>query len=136
MDNLKPEQRSDNMRKIHSKDTDPELIVRRLVYAMGHRYRLHYGKLPGKPDMVFPGKRKVIFVHGCFWHQHEECKSGRMPKSRISYWGPKLEKNKNRDALNQEKLRETEWSILVVWECELKDIERIKRKLDNFLADI
>lgn len=134
MDNVKPEQRSDNMRKIRSKGTEPELIVRRLVYAMGYRYRLHYGKLPGKPDMVFPGKRKVIFVHGCFWHQHEKCKSGRMPKSRLAYWVPKLEKNKNRDTSNQEKLREMGWDILVVWECELKDIEQISRQLASYLA--
>lgn len=134
MDKVSPEQRSDNMRKIRSKGTKPELIVRRLTYAMGYRYRLHYGKLPGKPDMVFPGRRKVIFVHGCFWHQHEECSSGRTPKSHIEYWGPKLKKNRNRDAFNLVKLREMRWDVLVVWECELKDIERIKEKLDSFLG--
>src|SRR5262245_61421886 len=99
MDKLTPKRRSENMRRIRSRDMEPELIVRRLVHGMGYRYRLHVKKFPGSPDIVFSRLRKVIFVHGCFWHQHEDprCKISRMPKSNLDYWKPKLERNHARD---------------------------------------
>ena len=122
------------MQRIRSKDTKPELLVRRLVYGMGYRYRLHRKDLPGNPDMVFPGRRKVIFVHGCFWHQHEACNHGHIPKSNKSYWIPKLERTKKRDAENVRKLSEIGWHTFVVWECEIKDIEVLKARLVLFLG--
>lgn len=124
------------MRRIRSKDMKPELIVRRLVHALGYRYRLHRKDLPGKPDLTFGPKRKVIFVHGCFWHQHSDpsCKDGRLPKSRANYWIPKLKKNADRDKKNLTLLRENGWECLEVWECEIKDLQRLSRRLELFLA--
>ena len=108
------------MRAVASKDTAPEMQVRRAVHAMGFRYRLHVADLPGKPDLVFPRLRKVIFVHGCFWHQHR-CKRGRRkPKSRQDYWDAKLARNVARDRSHRRKLRRAGWRVLVVWECQLK----------------
>lgn len=124
------------MRAIKSKDMEPELAVRRLVHGMGYRYRLHAKGLPGKPDMVFSSKRRVIFVHGCFWHQHPKsaCKSSHLPKSNVSYWLPKLQRNVQRDAMNILLLKEMGWNVLVIWECEIpsrpKLIERIRAFLD------
>jgi DNA mismatch endonuclease, patch repair protein len=134
-DKLSPEQRSVNMRAIKSKDTKPELAVRRLAHSMGYRYRLHRKDLPGKPDLVFPGRKKVIFVHGCFWHQHEleQCLDGRRPKSNTVYWDTKLQRNVERDIRNQEKLREAGWRSLVVWECEIRDVDRIRSCIGSFL---
>jgi DNA mismatch endonuclease, patch repair protein len=135
VDTLTPEQRSERMGRVRNKDTRPELRLRRLVFSLGYRYRLHYSRLPGRPDLVFPGKRKVIFVHGCFWHRHEGCPLCRLPKSRLDFWKPKLEGNKQRDVKNQEKLREMGWGFLVVWECELRDTEALKTRVKNFLED-
>src|SRR4051794_27886636 len=105
IDILSPEERSKRMSLVRSKDTKPELFVRRLVHSMGYRYRLHGQKLPGRPDMVFSRRKRVIFVHGCFWHLHEGCPNNRVPKSRSDYWLPKLEGNKRRDERNQDQLR-------------------------------
>lgn len=125
------------MSRIRSQDMAPEMYVRRLVYGLGYRYRLHRKDLPGKPDLVFPGRRKVIFVHGCFWHQHAGCKGGHIPKSNQDYWIPKLERNKARDKKVKEELRSKGWDVLVIWECELKEhdsvVERIKKFLTNNL---
>lgn len=121
------------MSRIRAKDTKPEMVVRRLVFAMGRRYRLHARHLPGCPDLVFAKDRKVIFVHGCFWHQHPRCKVARMPGSRLDYWLPKLEGNRRRDAQNVRKLRQASWSVLTIRECELRDIERVIRRLGEFL---
>lgn len=127
--------RSANMAAIKSRDTKPELIVRRLVHSMGYRYRLHYKDLPGKPDLVFGPRRKVIFVHGCFWHQHSDpnCLDGRMPGSNLSYWRPKLEGNKARDAKRLRQLEELGWCVLTVWECETGNSDKLRKKLNDFL---
>ena len=135
-DKLSPEHRSRNMAAIRSKGMKPEWIVRSAVHGMGYRYRLHRKGLPGKPDLVFGPKRKVIFVHGCFWHQHEDpaCKIARKPKSNLGYWSEKLSRNVNRDQRNQADLEGQGWSVLVVWECETKDIGALKAKLKRFLS--
>lgn len=126
--------RSENMRRIRSKDTAPEMVVRRLAYGLGYRYRLHRKDIPGKPDMVFTGRRKVIFVHGCFWHQHPACSEGRLPKSNAVYWAPKFERNIKRDKAVLAELAVTGWEALVIWECEAKNHERIQHVLLAFLG--
>ncbi|MDQ2776025.1 MAG: DNA mismatch endonuclease Vsr [Acidobacteriota bacterium] len=121
------------MRRIRSKDTGPELIVRRLVHSLGYRYRLHRADLPGKPDLVFNRRRKVIFVHGCFWHQHSRCKITHVPRSNGDYWAPKLARNKARDVRTRAKLRKLGWHYLIIWECETKDPDKLKDRLVSFL---
>ena len=121
------------MSLVRAKDTKPELIVRHLASAMGYRYRLHVRNLPGCPDLVFPGRKRVIFVHGCFWHQHEKCKQYRMPKSRLDFWLPKLESNKERDRANRLALKNNGWDVLILWECELKKLARVSRRITGFL---
>lgn len=127
--------RSENMRRIRSKDTKPELAVRRVAHAMGFRYRLHRTDLPGKPDLVFPGRRKVVFVHGCFWHQHPDaaCTDARLPKSRQEYWLPKLARNSARDRENVSALERLGWHVLTIWECETTDRARLEQLLKEFL---
>lgn len=136
-DTLSPAERSERMRRVKSKDTKPEMVVRRLVHALGYRYRLHSKKLPGKPDLIFAGRRKVIFVHGCFWHRHDEknCALTRWPKSRLEFWGPKLLANQRRDADNQTRLTGLGWRFLIVWECELRDRVELTRRIVEFLED-
>ncbi|MDQ6664709.1 MAG: very short patch repair endonuclease, partial [Acidobacteriota bacterium] len=129
MDSLTPDERSEQMSRVRSKDTKPEMIVRRLVHRMGFRYRLHVRKLPGNPDLVFPCRGKIIFVHGCFWHRHATCKNTRWPKSKLDFWKPKLESNHRRDAMNQRALRKLGWKLLIVWECQLKNLDRIAERL-------
>lgn len=122
------------MSRVRGKDTKPEMTVRRLVHSMGYRYRLHSDKLPGRPDMVFAGRRKVIFVHGCFWHRHGgDCPLTRMPKSRLDFWEPKLEKNRVRDQEKQRRLREMGWDYLIVWECQLRDLDKVAERVRGFL---
>jgi len=123
------------MRRIKSRDTSPELAVRRLVHAAGYRYRLHRRDLPGKPDLVFGPKKKVIFVHGCFWHCHDDpaCVDGRSPKSNRGYWGPKLTANKARDQRNTEALRAAGWDVLTIWDCEIKDSAQLHNRIRKFL---
>lgn len=133
-DTLTPNQRSERMSRVRGKDTKPELIVRRLVHGLGYRYRLHRRDLPGQPDLVFPSRRKVLFVHGCFWHRHEGCPLTRWPKSRLEFWKPKLEGNRIRDQANQAKLADLGWDYLVVWECDLKDMDRLANKIVKFLG--
>src|SRR5581483_7737979 len=120
MDKLTPARRSENMRRIKSKNMKPELAVRRLVHKLGYRYRLHRKDLPGNPDLVFSSKRKVIFVNGCFWHGHdlEGCRDGRRPKSNTGYWNTKLARNKERDAKNIAALEASGWAVLTIWECD------------------
>ncbi|BBL73238.1 very short patch repair endonuclease [Methylomagnum ishizawai] len=137
VDTLTPAERSELMARVRSKDTRPEILVRRLVHAMGYRYRLHVRRLPGSPDLVFPRLRKVLFVHGCFWHQHPnlECKIARLPKSRPEFWRPKLEGNRRRDKRQQEALLDLGWRFMVVWECETWDIPGLIEKIQMFLAE-
>lgn len=125
--------RSAQMRLIRAKDTKPELAVRSALFALGYRYRLHYAKLPGKPDLAFPSRRKAIFIHGCFWHRHAGCKKTRLPKSRLEYWEAKFAANVTRDSKNQAALLALGWRFMVVWECELHDLERLTRRIVRFL---
>ena len=135
MDKLSKTRRSENMRRIRSKDTTPELSLRRLVHRMGYRFRLHKRDLPGKPDLVFPGKKKLVFLHGCFWHQHQECREGRVPGTWLEYWEPKLARNKERDALTGAALKSLGWDVLTLWECELeKDPAEVSKTLRRFLG--
>ncbi|NTV67446.1 MAG: DNA mismatch endonuclease Vsr [Chlorobaculum sp.] len=133
-DTLSPSARSERMGRIRSKNTQPELILRKILREIGFAaYRLHRVDLPGKPDIAFISKKKAIFVHGCFWHQHG-CGKYKMPKSRNNYWLPKLIKNIERDKENIEKLRTAGWSVLTVWECELKDVFEVSNKILRFLS--
>jgi DNA mismatch endonuclease (patch repair protein) len=133
-DKLTPERRSANMRAIKSKGMKPEMIVRHAVRELGCGYRLHRNELPGKPDLAFLGRRKAIFVHGCFWHQHSECREGRPPSSNQGYWVPKLARNVERDQKNLEALASRGWQTLVVWECETKDLAMLSNRLRKFLS--
>ncbi|PTD98317.1 very short patch repair endonuclease [Pandoraea apista] len=135
MDRLSTEHRSWLMSRVGAKNTAPELAVRKLLFSMGYRYRLHGKALPGRPDIVFPGRRKVIFVNGCFWHGHESCRYGRLPRSRIDFWADKIARNRERDSRNVEQLRQQGWRTLTVWQCELKNFEELAQKLYDFLED-
>ncbi|MDR8391411.1 DNA mismatch endonuclease Vsr [Aliifodinibius sp. S!AR15-10] len=126
-----PETRSYNMSQIQGKDTKPEMLVRKFLHSNGFRYRLHVKDLPGKPDLVLPKYNSVIFVHGCFWHAHEDCKYFKIPKTRTEWWKEKLYGNKERDERNIEELEEEGWNVIVVWGCELKSRER-----ENALVDL
>lgn len=134
MEESPSEARSRTMRAVKSRDTTPEMIVRRMAHAMGKRYRLHRDDLPGKPDLTFPGSRKIIFVHGCFWHGHD-CKRGaRQPKTNAEYWIQKIRRNKERDERAQESLRAMGWEVLIIWECQTRDRERLRERLHAFLC--
>ncbi len=133
MDTLTPAERSARMALVRAKDTKPELLVRRLVHGMGHRYRLHRRDLPGTPDLVFLGRSKVIFIHGCFWHRHARCALARLPKSRGDFWLPKLTANAERDARNVRALRRLGWSVLTIWECQLGDTANLANRIRRFL---
>lgn len=122
------------MSRIRSSDTKPEMEVRRLVYSMGYRYRLRVKDVPGRPDLVFRSRKKVIFVHGCFWHQHG-CKQYKMPKSKLNFWLPKLRKNVDRDRTVEKKLQDSGWQSLVIWECQLKERETVRENIRSFLED-
>lgn len=132
-DKISKERRSANMRAIRNKDTTPELGVRRLVHSFGYRYRLHRRDLPGKPDLVFGPRRKVIFVHGCYWHGHGCKVGGTGAKSNRAYWGPKISGNKARDKRRLIELRKLGWKCLVVWECETRRADKLKIKVRQFL---
>lgn len=133
VDRLTPEQRSANMSKIRGRDTKPEMQVRRMLHAEGFRYVLHDKRLPGKPDLVFPSRKKVIFVHGCFWHEHS-CDAGlRTPKTNAAFWADKRRRNVERDSLQSARLQEEGWEVCVVWECELKDLSLLLTRLTTFL---
>lgn len=121
------------MTRIRAKDTVPELAVRRMAHRLGYRFRLHRQDLPGTPDLVFPSLHKVILVHGCFWHQHNGCKSATTPQVRQAYWLPKLARNKQRDKSVRRSLRRCGWNTLVIWECETKNVCNLEVKLTKFL---
>jgi DNA mismatch endonuclease (patch repair protein) len=122
------------MARVRGKNTRPEMVVRRLVHAMGYRYRLHDRRLPGQPDLVFPRLKRVIQVHGCFWHRHPRCALARLPKSRADFWLPKLKGNRARDLKNARKLRRLGWDQLIVWECQLADRKTLRTMLGRYLS--
>jgi DNA mismatch endonuclease, patch repair protein len=133
VDVLTPEQRRLNMSRIRGKDTKPEMIVRRLLHSMGFRYRLHRRELPGCPDLVFPARKKAIFVHGCYWHMHS-CRYGQVaPATNAEFWAAKRKANVARDQRNQVKLADAGWTSITVWECETKDVAKIGVRLRKFL---
>jgi DNA mismatch endonuclease (patch repair protein) len=133
VDRLSSDQRSRLMSCVRGKNTRAEIAVRRLIYGLGFRYRLYDRELPGTPDIVFRRRRKAIFVNGCFWHQHPRCSKANPPKSRRSYWIPKLTANKQRDKRKILEMRRLGWSVLVVWECDLKRTARLTERLSTFL---
>lgn len=128
-----PEERSELMARVRGKDTQPERIVRSMVHRMGYRFKLHDGRLPGRPDMVLPRHRKVIFVHGCFWHGHEGCSRSKPPSSNVDFWKKKLGANKERDIRILEELEMDGWKTLVIWECETRKREELQERLAAFL---
>lgn len=135
MDTRTPEQRRYIMQAVQSSDTGPELKIRRVLHRLGYRYRLHRKNLPGTPDLVFPVRKKVVFVHGCFWHWHG-CKYGRLPKSRLDYWQPKLERNRERDREKIRQLESLRWAVHIVWQCEIRrDPEDAFERVTAFLDD-
>ena len=137
MDTISQTRRSENMRRIRSAGTAPEMAVRRMAHAMGYRYRLHKKGLPGKPDMVFASRCKAVFVHGCFWHQHTApgCPITRQPKSNQSYWTAKLERHRERDLVHESRLHELGWQTLIVWECQIEaDLAEVGNRLQEFLG--
>lgn len=123
------------MSRIRSGNTKPELLVRSLLHRMGYRFRLHQKDLPGKPDIVLPKYKTVIFVHGCFWHRHEGCKYAYMPKSRLEFWNNKFNANIERDIKVKQQLLNLGWKVNIIWECELSDIEAVEKKLENYFSD-
>lgn len=121
--------RSRIMASIRSKDTAPEKAVRSLLHRMGFRFRLHNKALPGKPDICLPRYKTVIFVHGCFWHRHAKCRDGRLPKSNLGYWAPKIEKNVLRDKKRKKELKRLGWKVITIWECETKNMDLVQAKI-------
>lgn len=134
MDRFTPQERSEIMSRVRATDTGPELQVRRLVHSMGFRYRLHCSDLPGRPDLVFRKLKRVIFVHGCFWHQHPGCARSALPTSRAEYWREKLRNNVRRDARSIRNLRRDGWKVLILWECQLAAGQKLERLLSRFLT--
>jgi len=122
------------MSNVKSKDTKPEIIVRSIVHRLGFRFRKHITDLPGKPDVVLARHRKVIFVHGCFWHGHKKCKRALRPQSHKTFWADKLDKNIDRDKRNKRELELLGWKVLIIWSCEIIDVDKIRNKLIKFLG--
>lgn len=135
VDHVSADVRRRIMASVQTKDTGPEMLVRGMLHALGYRYRLHRKDLPGSPDLVFPRLRKVVFVHGCFWHGHG-CQWGRLPQSKLDYWGPKIEANRERDARNVAALGQAGWGVLIIWQCELRERESALEKLCAFLDGV
>lgn len=134
MDTLTVAGRSERMARIRSTDTKPECAVRKLVHGLGYRFRLHRKELPGSPDLAFPSRKKVIFVHGCFWHAHQGCKVANRPKSRRTFWDSKFQRNVERDRLNESSLRRAGWDVLTLWECETKGTTLLATRITKFLG--
>ena len=132
VDTRTAEQRRHIMQSVKGRNTGPEMAVRRLLHRAGYRYRLHVKGLPGSPDIVFPGRHKIVFVHGCYWHGHG-CRKGRLPKSKLDFWGGKIEANRARDARKEIELRVAGWDVLPVWQCEIADTEALASRLRGFL---
>lgn len=133
MDNITKSHRSWNMSRIRSKNTIPEIAVRKILTNLGLSYRLHSSKLPGKPDIVLNKYKTAIFINGCFWHQHKNCKRATTPKSNIDYWVPKLENNIRRQVGNRYQLKRLGWKLYIIWECEVKKIDKLTKRLINIL---
>lgn len=134
VDIISEAQRSWNMSRIKGKDTQPELLVRSLLHKLGYRFRIHRKDLPGKPDIILPRYKTVVFVHGCYWHRHKGCKYAYTPKSRVSFWAEKFKGNVERDKKHQKQLKEMGWTVHVIWECEVeKDIEKVRARLQQLL---
>ena len=135
IDWLPPEKRSKIMRSIRSNNTKPEIIARKIAHSLGFRFRLHRWDLPGKPDLVFPRLKKVVFVHGCFWHQHDNpnCSIAQMPSSNLEYWKPKFKRTKTRDKERIVALKKLGWSTLIIWECDTQNMLKTTKKIKNFL---
>ena len=130
------QQRSYNMSRIKGKNTKPEILIRKIIHRMGYRFRLHRKDLPGKPDLVLPRLNKIVFVHGCFWHMHN-CRYGKVtPKTRAEFWQTKREGNVKRDKRNIRLLKKQDWQVLVVWECQIRNIEKLRKRIAEFLGDI
>ena len=136
MDTMTPEQRSRCMSAVKGKDTKPEMIVRKHLFSKGLRYRLHLRALPGNPDIVLPKYKTVVFINGCFWHGHEECKYFKLPKSNVEFWESKITNNKNRDVLNEIKLKALGWRVIRIWECEIKRVRDRGQSLEKLYNQI
>jgi len=135
VDHVDASKRSLIMAAVHSKNTKPEIVVRKIVHGLGYRFRLHSDKLPGKPDLVFPARRKVIFVHGCFWHRHTRCRYATTPKTKTEFWKAKFKANVARDKRTRLALERLGWAVEMVWQCELKEPELLAERLDEFLSE-
>jgi DNA mismatch endonuclease (patch repair protein) len=135
VDHVDQTKRSAIMAAVHSENTTPEIATRKIVHALGYRYRLHVHTLPGSPDLAFPARRRVIFVHGCFWHRHRKCRYASSPKTRRRFWESKFAANVIRDRRVKLELKRMGWAVLTVWQCELKKPERLARRLDDFLSN-
>lgn len=127
------ELRSRTMRAVKGENTTPEMRIRRVIHSMGYRYRLHRKDLPGKPDLVFPRRRKIIFIHGCFWHGHDCRRGARMPKANRDYWERKISRNRARDADHRTALQQAGWRVLIIWECQLKEMDWLRNEIARFL---
>lgn len=134
-DRISAEHRSWNMSRIRNRDTKPEILVRSLLHRLGFRFRLHRKDLPGKPDIVMPGRGAVIFVHGCFWHRHKRCKETTTPKTKTAFWRKKFAGNVERDIKAQRQLRRMGWRVKVIWQCQTRDEKRLTAILQRFLPD-
>jgi DNA mismatch endonuclease (patch repair protein) len=134
MDTVSRERRSAMMSRIRGRDTMPEMVVRRMAHRLGFRFRLHRRDLPGKPDLAFPGRRKIVFVHGCYWHRHEGCRFAYQPKSNEAFWNDKFAGNVARDASASQELERLGWAVLTIWECETADPDALARSLTEYLG--
>jgi DNA mismatch endonuclease (patch repair protein) len=134
-DHVDRKKRSLIMAAVHSEDTRPEMAVCKIVHDLGYRYRLHVRTMPGRPDLVFPARRKVIFVHGCFWHRHRKCRYASLPKTRRKFWESKFAANVARDRRTVRELKRMGWAVLTVWQCELKKPVRLTGRLNDFLSN-
>lgn len=133
VDNLSSAERSERMSRIGGKHTAPEMIVRRMAHALGYRFRLHRKDLPGSPDLVFPRLRKIVFVHGCFWHGHG-CKIGQLPKSNVEFWAAKIARNRERDSQNWKDICRLSWEPKTIWQCQTRDTDTLRMELERFLG--
>ena len=133
LDPLTRRERSERMSRIRDRNTKPEIRVRKALFALGYRFRVHAKLLPGRPDIVFPSRRKVVLIHGCFWHLHQPCDHYRFPRSRVKFWSEKLLKNRSRDLNVVKELKKAGWKSFVVWECELKNFDALIKRIKRFL---